>query len=71
MARPPKKYEKGVGKTRLVVELDEEQFRVISKDLEKIEGHLKDELGTTSQKAAIIAAIKHYARHIERGDFEK
>lgn len=71
MSRAPRKYEPGKGGKRIVVELDEDQFKSLSKDIEKIEDHLKKELGTSSIKLAVITSVKHYARHIERGDFEK
>lgn len=67
MPKPSKKYEPGKGGKRVVAELDEPEF----KEFEQVRKQVKKDIGIDTDKATIITAIKHYSRHIERGDFEK
>lgn len=67
MPKPSKKYEPGMGGKRIVVEVDENEL----KEFETVRKQVKTDTGVETDKATVLTAIKHYARHVERGDFEK
>jgi hypothetical protein len=67
MSKQPRKYEPGKGGKRVVAELSEPEF----KEFEVVRAQVKNDTGIDTDRATIIVAIKHFAKHIERGDFEK